>query len=776
MPTLVIRNPDGTETTHELSEQLTIGRSDGHDIVLTEGGVSRNHARFFVEGDGVSVEDLGSSNGTWVDGQKIEGPTPVPEGAQVVLGDYEVQVRAGAKRKPPTRSGARVPAVKPPAKGATAAPRSTRVVAAIKPSGAGAGLARRARPAGSASGPQLRGLTGGVTGKTFPLSGTKVVGRVGAVDILIDDDSVSRKHAELEVRGREVILRDLKSANGTTVNGAPISEDTPLSQGDIVQFGVVEVQFETTASSGGRAAVSSGRRPAVSSGGLDRPARRRPAPSRDDDDFGGGSEQPPGGPGMDPRKKRLVFLGGGVVGLLFLMVLAKAFLTPPPPVPDARPLKSPGGKPAVGTTSDDPAEQIDELLTQCRTYANAEVGEPKWDRAEEACKKVLELEPIQADAAKLLKEITTGKACEQNLKRAGELGALNRNEEAVDAYAKIRPDCPSYFLRALVASKEAVEDVKKRAGADCKLYASNGKWENALSRCEVYSRLACQTMPPEEIFPPAGMTARLDGAVGKFDWRPKDPLYVNFLKARAHLKPNDPPWVCPDFPVFRPAPKPADPANAAREEFAKRYPDPAMGQALVLYFDGKFIESKVPLQKLLERVDKSQYHDAARALLLDVSNAVNLLQSGRTELTNEKVEKAQDPFRQALDIDERLMLGGKKLSDADKVKELARRTSYLRHTLVEEMSSKCYSKGKEYADKKDFRKACSLWKLGTSFSRSNIDLLKAVTNVCTKKAADALARADSCEAYRSVLDFAVDGDGMKEDAQKKMDELGCSGQ
>ena len=64
MPTLVIKNPDGTEQEQDFADELVVGRAEGNDLILAEGGVSRKHARFFLEGTDVMVEDLGSANGT----------------------------------------------------------------------------------------------------------------------------------------------------------------------------------------------------------------------------------------------------------------------------------------------------------------------------------------------------------------------------------------------------------------------------------------------------------------------------------------------------------------------------------------------------------------------------------------------------------------------------------------------------------------------------------------------------------------------------------------
>jgi pSer/pThr/pTyr-binding forkhead associated (FHA) protein len=770
MPTLVIRHPDGSQQEQDVSASLTVGRADGNDLVLVEGGVSRNHARFFVDDGTLKVEDVGSANGTWVDGARIEGAVALTAKSQVAIGDYEVSVKLGSKPLPrAAKPGAREPRettkteARPPK--ASGAPRSTRVVPAVKPTG-GAALAKRPAPQ-RAAGPQLRGLSGPVNGKTFPLSGTMLIGRVAGVDLQVDDDSVSRRHAEVVVEGREVVLRDLGSANGTTVNGAPISEDALLNAGDIIQFGVVELQFETGAPAGARAGA---RKPG---GELERPSRalrgareaRAPEPTALDE-----AARAP----MDPKKKRLVIMGGSVLGLLFVMVLVKALITPPEVVDRGpTPLSGKAGGPVE---SDDPAEQIEAFLAECRQYSSSEVGRPDWKRAQAACDKIIELEPIHEEANQLLKKIRVEKQCEDHLDKAKELQASGRLDEAIDTYALVKPDCRAFFLRALSSSKDAVAEVKKQAGAECKTYATNAKWENAYRRCEVYMRLACQTMEPGDLYPPALTRLKLDGPLGKADWRPKDPLFINFLKAREKVKPGEPLWQCPELPVFRPPPPPKDQRAQVKEELSRRFKEKELGVGLTLYFDGKLNEAPVPIQKVLENPSKDGAHQEARALLLDVSNVINLYQNGVTELTNERPEKAEEPFRRALAIDEKLVLSDRaaKLGDEEKRRELDRAQSFVRRTIIETMSSNCYKRGKELADRKDFRQACRVWKLGASFSRGNIDLLKALTNVCTQRARTALEQAESCAQLRQVLDFAVDGDGFKQQAEAALAEQECN--
>ena len=63
-----------------------LGRGPGVDVPVVHPSVSREHARITVRGDRVTVEDLGSKNGTFVRGVGIAGETPVRSGEEVSVG------------------------------------------------------------------------------------------------------------------------------------------------------------------------------------------------------------------------------------------------------------------------------------------------------------------------------------------------------------------------------------------------------------------------------------------------------------------------------------------------------------------------------------------------------------------------------------------------------------------------------------------------------------------------------------------------------------------
>jgi len=79
----------GVRSVHRVSLPLVIGRSSDADLVLADNQMSRRHARLSQRAeDGVVwVEDLGSRNGTWIGTHRADGPSVVPRGAPLRIGD-----------------------------------------------------------------------------------------------------------------------------------------------------------------------------------------------------------------------------------------------------------------------------------------------------------------------------------------------------------------------------------------------------------------------------------------------------------------------------------------------------------------------------------------------------------------------------------------------------------------------------------------------------------------------------------------------------------------
>jgi RND superfamily putative drug exporter len=175
-----------------VGDELFIGRAMGAEGSLGDDpGLSRRHARVARDADGLlTVEDLGSANGTFVNGHRIDAPQTLEAGDIVTMGATDLEVMRG-------EASAAVPAV-----------------------------ARLMVVEGPASGRRL-------TDDDLVL-GRTVEGEGG----LGDDPELSRRHARVarDDAGR-LLIEDLGSANGTFVNGVAVQAVRVLAVGDLVRVG-----------------------------------------------------------------------------------------------------------------------------------------------------------------------------------------------------------------------------------------------------------------------------------------------------------------------------------------------------------------------------------------------------------------------------------------------------------------------------------------------------------------------------------------------------------
>jgi pSer/pThr/pTyr-binding forkhead associated (FHA) protein len=73
---------------------IMIGRADDSTLVLDDDYASTRHARIAMQGEEWYVEDLGSTNGTYLDRAKVTGPTRVPLGVPVRIGKTVLELRS----------------------------------------------------------------------------------------------------------------------------------------------------------------------------------------------------------------------------------------------------------------------------------------------------------------------------------------------------------------------------------------------------------------------------------------------------------------------------------------------------------------------------------------------------------------------------------------------------------------------------------------------------------------------------------------------------------
>lgn len=208
---LCLRSVEGGTTIRldESGRATTIGRGPGADITVASDTVSKIHARLLYdrEAQRIHVTDLGSSNGTYINGARIDAANAAP-GARLRLGTVEYTV----SHEPAAGRGW--------------------ILSGFDPSGRAVQFA-------------LRPASDPGTGRDHPATWT--FGRdPGRADFVVDDPSVSSLHAQLMYSpGEALMLRDMGSMNGTRLDGESIGKGTVTLRdtGHEIAFGLAVLRL-----------------------------------------------------------------------------------------------------------------------------------------------------------------------------------------------------------------------------------------------------------------------------------------------------------------------------------------------------------------------------------------------------------------------------------------------------------------------------------------------------------------------------------------------------
>lgn len=196
------------------SAGLTIGRSTDNDLTVTDLQASRFHCKVMPEAEGFIVVDVGSSNGTFINNDRVDESNILLDGDKLIIGQLEFNFEILTPE----------PLVETPTdEGETMSLEETFVVPVRSE------LTRLVLSSGVGKGTE------------YPLTKERMlIGRASRDkqwDIDLIDRSVSRPHAEMVRQDEKWVLTDLGSANGTTLNNERVSEPSPLKDGDAVGVG-----------------------------------------------------------------------------------------------------------------------------------------------------------------------------------------------------------------------------------------------------------------------------------------------------------------------------------------------------------------------------------------------------------------------------------------------------------------------------------------------------------------------------------------------------------
>jgi pSer/pThr/pTyr-binding forkhead associated (FHA) protein len=201
MPTLTIRRGPQVGRVFQLEQDVvTIGRGTKNDIVINDNDVSRDHCRLVRQGEDYEIHDAGSTNGTFINGQRVTGGRVLKAGQIVELGDMITLEYHDAAR-------AQDPQVVP------LSPDSQHDFALVVEIG-----------------PSPR--------RIYTLREDNItIGRDLSNDIVIQDPEVSRWHLQLIRNAAGFSLKDMNSTNGTVLNGVRLNGTKPLKVFDTVELG-----------------------------------------------------------------------------------------------------------------------------------------------------------------------------------------------------------------------------------------------------------------------------------------------------------------------------------------------------------------------------------------------------------------------------------------------------------------------------------------------------------------------------------------------------------
>lgn len=90
---LILHQPGSDSKTFDIGDELIIGRGDKCHVVLTDTYSSQIHARVFQKGGQVFIEDMGSTNGTFLNRRKVTSPIAVARGDKARIGKTELEFK-----------------------------------------------------------------------------------------------------------------------------------------------------------------------------------------------------------------------------------------------------------------------------------------------------------------------------------------------------------------------------------------------------------------------------------------------------------------------------------------------------------------------------------------------------------------------------------------------------------------------------------------------------------------------------------------------------------
>ncbi|MHC4821577.1 MAG: FHA domain-containing protein, partial [Planctomycetota bacterium] len=231
MPSLIVKSPSGTETVELGDDAVTLGRTADNTLQIAGTGASRKHAQILFVGKGWELVDLGSRNGTMVNGQKVARAMLQP-GDVIGIGEVQITFQDGDAVEDDGLDLEELDLDGDDDDATIMAPSPSRAAPSAAPA-----------PTGAC---ELKIVGGERNGETVDLSSVRTTfGRRASNTVTFKESAVSGVHAEISREANGYVMRDLGSTNGTVVDGEPIVE-TLLRHNARIQMGAQKMIFVDT--------------------------------------------------------------------------------------------------------------------------------------------------------------------------------------------------------------------------------------------------------------------------------------------------------------------------------------------------------------------------------------------------------------------------------------------------------------------------------------------------------------------------------------------------
>ena len=229
MPKMIVSIDDVVIKEVQLTkDRTTLGRRPYNDIVIDNLAVSGEHAVIVINGAEVTLEDLNSTNGSYVNGKAIKKQA-LQNGDAIEIGKYKIKFVGdnAVDNFDKTMVVKARPAVAP----AAPAPAAPAPVAA--PARPAASAYAAPEPAASVAPASIKVLTGAAVGREVPL--TKVVTTIGKPAVAV---------AAITKRHHGYVVHHVEGGGNPTLNGTPITSDpVALKNGDVIELAGTQMQF-----------------------------------------------------------------------------------------------------------------------------------------------------------------------------------------------------------------------------------------------------------------------------------------------------------------------------------------------------------------------------------------------------------------------------------------------------------------------------------------------------------------------------------------------------